>query len=234
MAVPQNWLILSDSQAALASTKHTINAFNDSLVYETLKALTRASEVHHIVFQWIPGHCNIPGNAAADVAARQAHQFPTSDILPLYISDLRHILTRASDSLCHATWFDERSQSSLLFKVDPLLRFQIPTPTSRCLETLIHRLRIGTAYTKHFLHKIGKVQSARCLCGHPDETIHHVILECPRHDDARRNFKSVLMSLDNRPFNLAKVLGPWTTPSQRRRSFSALKLFLETALLGLY
>lgn len=43
------------------------------------------------------------------------------------------------------------------------------------------------------------------------EAMVHVNFECPPHDAARQRFKSVFTSLENRPFNLAKFFGPWST-----------------------
>lgn len=43
------------------------------------------------------------------------------------------------------------------------------------------------------------------------EAMVHVNLECPPHEAARQRFKSVFRSLENRPFNLAKFFGPWST-----------------------
>lgn len=233
------WVILCDSQAALLSLHGGIsNTQNMALVYETLKELTKASEENRtIMFQWIPGHCNIPGNVAADKAAGQAHNNSATYGLPLTQGELRHILRQISFSGCKATWFDQNSKSSDLFHIDPALQFKIPSTvdTTRAFETLIHRLRLGTAYTKHFLQKISRADSPECTCGHMDEDIQHLLLECPRHDTHRQRLASDLLALDRRPFSLRKILGPWPTYSLQRRALMALQRFLEASnILGNY
>ncbi|XP_049520311.1 uncharacterized protein LOC125944157 [Dermacentor silvarum] len=233
------WVILCDSQAALSSLHGGIsNSQNMALVYETLKELTKASEKSRtILFQWIPGHCNIPGNVAADMAARQAHINTDTHGLPLTQGELQHILRQISVRGCKATWFDQNSKSSDLFHIDPALQFKIPSTlnTTRAFETLIHRLRLGTAYTKHFLQKISRADSPECTCGHADEDVQHLLLECPRHDTHRQRLARYLETLDRRPFSLRKILGPWPTYSLQRRALMALQRFIEASnILGNY
>ena len=180
----QKWVIFSDSQAALTSLCSTkVKTINNSLIYETLKELTKANQKHHeIMFQWIPGHCNIPGNTAADEAARQAHRKNDSVSIPLSKNELRSILKTKSFNMCRNMWFDENSKNSDLYHIDPLIEFEIPLSLDRSVETLIHRLRLGTAYTKHFLNRIGRAETPECDCGFVDEDIYHLLQEFPQHD----------------------------------------------------
>ena len=42
----------------------------------------------------------------------------------------------------------------------------------------LNRIRSGCAKTKSFLHKIGVVASASCVCG-SDQTLQHILTSCP-------------------------------------------------------
>lgn len=227
----QKWLILSDSQAALASLKSNEKRSLDSrLLYETLKEHTKASAMNHtIALQWIPGHCNIPGNTAADAAAGRAHSNAETIRLPISRNEIRLLLRKMSFELSKEGWFDEKSKRSDLFSIDPGIQLSIPTSLNdnRKFETLLHRLRLGTAFTRHFLYRIQRVSSPQCSCGHPDEDIHHLLLECTKHDSPRSVLRANLSLLDRRPFTLKKILGPWPTAVLQKRALYALKKFFE-------
>ena len=61
--------------------------------------------------------------------------------------------------------------------------FQIRKVTSqfmRCQAAFLVQFRMGHIPLQKYLHKIGKVKSARCpVWKNEDETIHHFLLMCP-------------------------------------------------------
>ena len=70
----------------------------------------------------------------------------------------------------------------------PLLQSACPEPFARSPPgsdlprkqwVLLNRLRSGTARTSEALARWGHLSSASCSCGHPSQTIRHIILDCP-------------------------------------------------------
>lgn len=46
-------------------------------------------------------------------------------------------------------WFDQSTKRCDLYHIDPSIELKITLALDRISETLIDRLRLGTAYTKH-------------------------------------------------------------------------------------
>ena len=70
----------------------------------------------------------------------------------------------------------------------------------RKLNTSILRLRIGHCSLRHHLHKLKIEASPNCDCGQ-QETIDHVILNCPKYYTSRVNLRHSLYNLGV-PFQL--------------------------------
>jgi hypothetical protein len=64
--------ITSESKVCLVNSKQlSIKVLGTSPALDDLRAKINYIRAH-IVIQWIPGHCNIPGNDLADLAAKSA------------------------------------------------------------------------------------------------------------------------------------------------------------------
>ena len=62
-----------------------------------------------------------------------------------------------------------------------LFRSQPPEYYSLChTGSRFHtQMRLGMCPLNKYLHKINVTNSPACVCGHPNETISHFLLECP-------------------------------------------------------
>lgn len=101
---------------------------------------------HDVMLQWVPRHCAISGNSAADAALLRAHQRAPRHRVYFTFSDVKRVLLslrrRISKDLC----FSSGAPSSLLFRVDPELSFSVlssvpgvgnvapPSPGRLCLS----------------------------------------------------------------------------------------------------
>lgn len=84
-------------------------------------------------------------------------------------------------------WFDQSTKRCDLYHIDPFIELKITLALDRISETLIDRLRLGTAYTKHLffffsLHRHGRAESPECECGLIDEDVCHLLVDCPHHE----------------------------------------------------
>ena len=91
-----NVVFLCDCQSVLESLQ---SLPNDKLSSDIQRALSRLSEKCSVVMQWIPSHCQIPGNEEADKQAKQGstmEQFPH----PSSYTEAKTIIK----SSCHNKW----------------------------------------------------------------------------------------------------------------------------------
>lgn len=85
--------ILCDSRSALQAIQNTRNKYGQRIVHAILQtAMEVQAEGITLRLQWVPGHCDDPGNDAADRVAKDAaypgktHPFP-----PLLSREMAHI-----------------------------------------------------------------------------------------------------------------------------------------------
>ncbi|XP_063535881.1 uncharacterized protein LOC134745694 [Cydia strobilella] len=88
------------------------------------------------------------------------------------------LTTRTLEEAWTAEWEALRDQanpfSALPLRVPPA-GFEEP----RRVWSALNRLRTGVGNCGHHWYKWGWSSSSACSCGHPDQTINHIILECP-------------------------------------------------------
>ncbi|KAK9847735.1 Endonuclease/exonuclease/phosphatase [Penicillium brevicompactum] len=141
--------------------------------------------------QWVLGYCDNPGNNAADRMAKYA----TS---PSKSHPFRPLLTREKGLIrgnIAAQWEHEwrtSSKGSHLQKIDNTL----PATHTRKLygslprgqAYLLTQLRTGHNWLSTYHKKIGYSDDDRCSCG-AQETVTHVLVDCPMLVELRRNLR---------------------------------------------
>jgi len=191
-----------DSQAAItaaASNKrgpghHILDEF-----HRQQASLVGKHQIMAMLIRWTPGHRDITGNEAADMAARKATEGDTSaeHQLPKYLRnglpDSRSAVQQAFNAklkrLAAKVW--ERSpryqRMNLMVPGLPSASyFNSIAKLPRKHTSIITQLITGHAPLNKHLHRIGKADSATCPCCHEhEETITHFLLHCPVHQQAR-------------------------------------------------
>ncbi|XP_049516202.1 uncharacterized protein LOC125942130, partial [Dermacentor silvarum] len=179
-----NWTVFCDSKPALQLISNYMNPRSaySPLIYDIMALLTEASQSGHtIALQWIPSHCGIAGNEQVDAEAKIAHTDGKIIKLPFCRYDINALLHNSIKTSMERQWDNPEHRQERLYRLDAGLRFRLPLRMQRGQETLIHRLRLGVAYTRKYLHKIGRERDPDCSVCHTPETIEHILCVCPQY-----------------------------------------------------
>jgi ribonuclease HI len=152
-----------------------------------------------VTVRWIPAHVGIPGNEAADQAAKEAtgwredgrRQQPADPPLQLY--PLRTTLRRWCKTQAERQWtsaWREDKKGRATYR-------HTPTPTKKVLQlherlskresALLVQLRTEKIGLNDFLFNrhVPTVTSPSCSCGERRQTVAHVLLRCSKYKDLR-------------------------------------------------
>ena len=130
-----------------------------------------------LIIQWIPGHCEIPGNELADSTAKSAARLPGPKHCRPPVS---YGSSCAQISLCFLK--DPPGTHERMIEVYGALskerESQIKT---RRDQTLLAKLRSGHYVgLREYHHRIGGAPDATCpLCGEEDQDLVHWLTQCP-------------------------------------------------------
>lgn len=227
---PAKWTLFCDSKPALQLISNYMKQGTaySPLVCDIMNMLSEASQSGHTVaLQWIPSHCGIAGNEQADAEAKMAHT--NGEVISIQFSryDINGLLSESMKTSMTRLWNDPNYRQERLYRLDSGRAFLIPFRLRRDQETLLHRLRLGVAYTRRYLFKIGQERNPNCSVCHTSETIHHILCVCPQYATERQSLKCVVDRLDSRPFSEEKLLGAWEHADQAQRSLKCLLRFLS-------
>lgn len=175
--------ILCNSMSALQAIRNPRNKSGQRIIHATLQA---ASELKargiQLRLQWIPGHCDNPGNDAADRLARRAVGSNRMHHFCRLVSQERASIRKQ----ILKEWEHELKTSkkgSQLQRIDPKLpaiqtrRLYDPLPRNRAY--LLTQLRTGHCWLAPYGKLHGHREDGKCECG-AKETVIHVLLDCPK------------------------------------------------------
>ena len=149
---------------------------------KTAKKLHNKNDVETSI-QWIPGHCDIPGNGRADNLARQGNSKTQHDEQVSYVTSNQIVQTK-SRKIWHDRWaggnigriYYQHQQTPN--QTDPINQLH------RAHQTAVFRLRTHHEPLNAHLHRIKKEHPAKCVyCSDSDETVEHVLLHCTTTSD---------------------------------------------------
>jgi ribonuclease HI len=198
----------ADNQAALTAINSGMTKSGQHLaavIHNTIKKLLPKKGTNsrfRLTFRWSAGHVGIEGNETADAEAKKAAEGESSDKkdLPSYLrKPIQYSLSAArqahNDSLKkkwanawtvspryhRASYRDMLTPSSQNF-----LKYICSQEISRAAGSRIFQLRDGHVPLNQYLFRFKRVDDPRCLaCGHPNETVEHFIVYCPKYAHER-------------------------------------------------
>uniref|UniRef100_L7LZN4 ribonuclease H n=1 Tax=Rhipicephalus pulchellus TaxID=72859 RepID=L7LZN4_RHIPC len=231
--VPLKWSIFTDSKPALQCLRTALRRGpQDQLLLEIRQLYHQLTDKgHDITFQWLPGHCGITGNEHADDAAKNAHENGVMEPIPLSRSDAAAKINTLAHDVARSMWNTPSFLHTRLHRLDPCLQFTVPSGLPRSETTVLCRMWLGVSFTNAFACRIGWADSAACEhCG-TDETIQHVLCECPQYSSQRQSLAAVLARLDDQPLSEKSILECRKDQASRRKATKALLKFLRATRL---
>ena len=232
-----NTVIFTDSQSATKIILNQKPESNEELVYEIQKIQNEYNETKQtkIHIQWIPSHKKIKGNEIADKAAQQGHSLNQITDLTLDRKTKAKESKKKIENMWENTLKEEYKNTNygklnLHEKVNKFLRDK-----QRKIDTTITRIKIGHTRLNGHLHRMKMVDSNLCrICQTEEETIKHVLFQCPRHYSLQQEMKDTLMK-NSINYNLETILsGKNLEERQERIAATSLKKYLtKTGLVDI-
>jgi len=142
--------------------------------------------------EWIPSHCGIPGNEAADSVAKEATEDKEPKSLPLSLSYLKRKI-REKLLLEWKEFYFEPSDKGTEYSGQPSLSLPKELRSrTRGLTSQIISFRTGHGYFKAYFDRFNISQNSYlCGCGCPQQTRTHLLKHCPLLKDDRPSIKTV-------------------------------------------
>ena len=164
----QNYVIFSDSQAAIYRVLHEECGLAQTLARATIDASRRLrARGNDVTIRWTPSHQGVVGNERADASARAAAAGDRAVASPAYLREasLSHLTRLATEARSAETsrWIQERVKRKHRYRPHPggKMRRELRAVRKECAGRF-YQLLSGHAATAPHLRRVGQVESDRC------------------------------------------------------------------------
>ena len=162
-------VLLTDALSVLQA----LQSNRDTELNDLSTALASLCRRHEVTLQWIPSHCNLPGNEAADSLAKEGTTKEQVDRSTSY-PEVKTILKAKQ----HCKW---RHKHPRYNKADPYYLL------TRREQVTVFRLRTGhNRLNYHLYSKLRIGHTEQCPCGTGSQTTEHLLQFCPTYQPLRK------------------------------------------------
>nr|XP_055031454.1 uncharacterized protein LOC129420520 [Misgurnus anguillicaudatus]XP_055031455.1 uncharacterized protein LOC129420520 [Misgurnus anguillicaudatus]XP_055031456.1 uncharacterized protein LOC129420520 [Misgurnus anguillicaudatus] len=222
-------LICSDSSSVLGSLRSFLSKSRQDILYDVLQLSTNiVGKGSQVKFMWVPAHVGIRGNERADKLAKMALLKENIEMqISLSKSEVKSIVWEKINQMWQVRW-DREERGRQLYQIQNSVKGnRLVGGNRRREEIVITRLRLGHCMLNKTLKMIGKHQTGLCEECRVEESVEHVLLDCPSYIEQRDKMSSDFREIGEQEFTLKSLLG-----DNDRAKFRVLMTFLKET--GLY
>jgi len=176
------YIICTDSLSALKCLDNYHDTSQHPIAKEIISQIALAPD--RVIFAWLPGHKGIPGNIAADLAAKEASRvFPIPNI-QVPTADVKIFLKRRLHEKWSNSWNAVPTENKLKL-IKPVTDFwSTSARRNRREEVTLCRLRIGHTHMTHS-YLLNKSPQPICQNCSVPLSVRHVLIDCPAYSAIR-------------------------------------------------
>lgn len=240
----QHWNVISDSMSVLRALEtKNLNANSNYVLHEIRNSYLEIIEQypeHEISLMWTPAHKGVTGNEEADklaniIANSGSGSGSTVGEFLVPSSDLVLRLKEKSLYDWKSDWMlTLNEKGKWYFKVNEVIG-RSPWFTSsklysgRKFYTILNRLRFGHCRFNVHLHRMNIIPSPLCTdCNlNINQTLDHILFECPSHNIERLRFIDELLDIFKTPENIPRATQDLL---RNKESYKCIYIFISNTI----